>query len=112
MTDAVWSGVDCTRRSEIAGAVQQRQRLGAARWAMPHGAELLADTDTLVRLSGHRRPQGWDAFALGVAPLLLGDAPVKEGVLELPAALEGEDVLFDDAAWLPTAASLHDVPGS
>ena len=79
---------------------------------MPHEAELLADTDTLVRLSGHRPPQVRDTFALGITPLLLGDAPVEKDVLELPAALEGEDVIFDDAARLLTATSLHDVPDS
>ena len=58
---------------------------------------LLAGADALVSLSGHRRQQVWEASALKRAPKLLRDAPVDEDFLELPAALEGEEVVHDYA---------------
>lgn len=89
---------------------------------------LLASGDTLISLSGHRRQQVWDAAGLLSAPALLKDAPVDELPLELPAALEGEEVLWDYASTgltlrshplmllrpqlekrLKTAAALHGV---
>ncbi len=58
----------------------------------------LASADALLSLSGHRRQQVWDASALRPAPGLLKAAPVEEDFLELPAAWEGEEVVFDYAA--------------
>ncbi|MFG6464143.1 error-prone DNA polymerase [Roseateles sp. DXS20W] len=55
----------------------------------------LAASDALRSLSGHRRQQVWDAAALRRLPELLRDAPVNEPVLELPAAAEGEEVIWD-----------------
>ncbi len=55
----------------------------------------LAAADALRSLSGHRRQQVWDAAALRRPPKLLRDAPVDEPVLELAAAAEGEEVLWD-----------------
>lgn len=95
-----------------------------------HEMKLLASADALRSLSGHRRQQVWDAAALRSTPLLLRDAPVEEDILELPPALEGEEVLFDYAATgltlrrhplallrpvlskrrLMSAADLHDLP--
>jgi error-prone DNA polymerase len=63
-----------------------------------HEMRLLAGADALRSLSGHRRQQVWDAAALKVPPALLRDAPVDEELLELPAAPEGEDILFDYAS--------------
>jgi error-prone DNA polymerase len=63
-----------------------------------HEVKLLAAADALMSLSGHRRQQVWDASALRSTPILLKDAPVEEDILELPAALEGEEVVFDYAA--------------
>jgi len=60
--------------------------------------KLLAAADALASLSGHRRQQVWDAAALHTPPLLLRDAPVEEELLELPAAPEGEEIVFDYAA--------------
>jgi error-prone DNA polymerase len=60
--------------------------------------KLLAAADALASLSGHRRQQVWDAAALHAPPLLLRDAPVEEELLELPAAPEGEEIVFDYAA--------------
>lgn len=64
--------------------------------------QALAAADALTALSGHRRQQMWDAaaqIACGerAAPLLR-DAPVHEAALPLPAAQEGEEILFDYAA--------------
>ncbi len=58
----------------------------------------LASADALMALSGHRRQQVWDAAALKIAPPLFKAAPVHEDLLALPAASEGEEVVFDYAA--------------
>jgi hypothetical protein len=58
----------------------------------------LASADALISLSGHSRQQVWDASALRPAPALLQGVPIEEGLLELPAAQEGEEVSFDYAA--------------
>lgn len=58
----------------------------------------LAAADALVGLSGHRRQQVWDAAALRTPPALLRNAPVDEAALELPAAPEGEDIVWDYAS--------------
>ncbi|MDO8451099.1 MAG: OB-fold nucleic acid binding domain-containing protein, partial [Rhodoferax sp.] len=58
----------------------------------------LAAADALSSLSGHRRQQVWDASALKAAPPLLRAVPVQEDLLTLPAATEGEEVVFDYAA--------------
>ena len=60
-----------------------------------HEMQLLAGADALGSLSGHRRQQVWQASALRRAPKLLQGAPVDEDFLELPAALEGEEVVHD-----------------
>ncbi|WP_077034465.1 error-prone DNA polymerase [Pelomonas sp. KK5] len=57
--------------------------------------EQLARADALHTLSGHRRQQAWDAAALRRPPELLRQAPVDEPVLELQAAPEGEEVIWD-----------------
>jgi error-prone DNA polymerase len=58
----------------------------------------LASADALLSLSGHRRQQVWDASALKPAPALLQGVPIDEDELLLPAAEEGEEVVFDYAA--------------
>lgn len=58
----------------------------------------LASADALQSLSGHRRQQVWDASALKPAPALLQGVPIDEDTLWLPAAEEGEEVVFDYAA--------------
>jgi error-prone DNA polymerase len=58
----------------------------------------LASADALYTLSGHRRQQVWDASALRPAPGLLKGVPIEEDDLQLPAAEEGEEVVFDYAA--------------
>lgn len=58
----------------------------------------LASGDALLGLAGHRRQQVWDAAALHATPALLRDAPVAEAALVLPAAPEGEEIVFDYAA--------------
>ena len=71
----------------------------ASRAALDAGdLKALASADALMALSGHRRQQVWDASALKVAPPLLKDVPIEEDFLELPAASEGEEVVFDYAA--------------
>jgi error-prone DNA polymerase len=58
----------------------------------------LASADALQSLSGHRRQQVWDAAALKPAPALLKAIPIVEDEWLLPAAQEGEEVVFDYAA--------------
>nr|WP_315490367.1 error-prone DNA polymerase [uncultured Rhodoferax sp.] len=58
----------------------------------------LASADALLSLSGHRRQQVWDASALKPAPALLRGIPIEEDELLLPAAEEGEEVVFDYAS--------------
>ena len=60
--------------------------------------DALAAADALISLSGHRRQQVWDAAAQQRAPALLQGAPVHEEALALPAAPEGEEIVFDYAA--------------
>ena len=60
--------------------------------------KLLASADALAGLSGHRRQQVWDAAALKRVPELLRAAPVDEDYLELPAAPEGEEIVWDYAS--------------
>jgi error-prone DNA polymerase len=58
----------------------------------------LAAGDALLSLSGHRRQQVWDAAAQRRPPALLEKAPVNEEALQLPAAPEGEEIVFDYAS--------------
>ena len=95
-----------------------------------HEMTLLAAADALMSLAGHRRQQVWEAAGQRAAPRLLKHATVDEAELELPAAPEGEEVVWDYAAtgltlrrhplailrpvlagqgWR-TAAELHDWP--
>ena len=63
-----------------------------------HEMKLLAAADALSSLSGHRRQQVWDAAGLHAMPALLQDAPVDEDYLELQAAPEGEEIVWDYAS--------------
>ncbi|MFD0666382.1 error-prone DNA polymerase [Ramlibacter sp. MAHUQ-53] len=58
----------------------------------------LASADALATLAGHRRQQVWAATGARRAAGLLREAPVREDLLHLPAAGEGEDIVFDHAA--------------
>ncbi|MBV8604516.1 MAG: error-prone DNA polymerase [Pelomonas sp.] len=58
----------------------------------------LAAADALASLAGHRRQQIWQAAAQQPLPLLLREAAPAEEALALPAAPEGEEVLWDYAA--------------
>lgn len=60
--------------------------------------QALAAADALRSLSGHRRQQMWDAAAQNDLPPLFAGVPVNEAVLQLPAAHEGEEIMFDYAA--------------
>ena len=92
--------------------------------------DALAAADALMSLAGHRRQQSWQAAALHRAPALLRNAPINEAWLDLPAAREGEEIVFDYAATgltlrrhplallrhrldkmnVQTAVNLHDLP--
>ena len=58
----------------------------------------LAAADALQGLAGHRRQQVWQAAAQHPTPPLWRDAPVDEAPILLPAAPEGEEVVWDYAS--------------
>ncbi len=97
------AGLKAETAARIVAARRQQPFTSAEDLARRAGVELhemrtLAAADALLSLAGHRRQQVWDASALARPPALLQDAPVDEDVLELPAAPEGEEVVFDYAA--------------
>jgi error-prone DNA polymerase len=103
-------------RQEVAQRIAQERALApfastadlAHRCALDAGdLKALASADALASLSGHRRQQVWDASALHAAPALFRGVPVMEDALALPAAREGEEVVFDYAA---TGMSLRSHP--
>ncbi|HEY1128766.1 MAG TPA: error-prone DNA polymerase, partial [Roseateles sp.] len=95
-------GDDAANRMEAARA---RDGLFAHPQDLAHRAQLtqadmqhLAAADALTSLAGHRRQQVWQASALHAMPALLQGSLLPEDDLELPAAAEGEEVLWDYAA--------------
>jgi error-prone DNA polymerase len=58
----------------------------------------LAAGDALRSLAGHRRQQVWEAAGQRRAPALLEGAPIHETPLDLEAASEGEEIVFDYAS--------------
>ncbi len=58
----------------------------------------LAAADALMSLAGQRRQQVWQASALRTQPKLLQSAFSAEADLDLPAAPEGEEVVWDYAS--------------
>jgi error-prone DNA polymerase len=69
--------------------------------------QVLAAADALASLSGHRRQQVWEASAWQPPPALLHEARIDEAAWAIPAAPEGEDVVFDHAS---TGLSLRSHP--
>ncbi len=97
------SGLSAAAAQRIVDARQQQPFTStedlALRAALDQGdLKALASADALAALSGHRRQQVWDASALKPAPPLLKSVPVEEDFLELPAAPEGEEIVFDYAS--------------
>lgn len=85
---------DALEEEPFASAEDLARRTGLDQQQMT----VLASGDALMSLSGHRRLQVWDAAAQRGAPALLRDALVDEDYLELPAAPEGEAMVFDYAS--------------
>ncbi|MGL4573842.1 MAG: error-prone DNA polymerase [Burkholderiaceae bacterium] len=92
-----------------AGAQRIVQARGSTPWADTQDLSLraaldvkdlnaLAAADALHSIAGHRRQQVWEAAARVRAPALLREAPIHEEQLLLPAAPEGEEILFDYSA--------------
>jgi error-prone DNA polymerase len=84
--------------ARVQGAFTSTQDLALRAQLDVKDLNALAAADALQSLSGHRRQQVWDASALQRAPALLRNAPVDEDALALPAAPEGEEILFDYTA--------------
>ncbi|MBB6558837.1 error-prone DNA polymerase [Acidovorax soli] len=97
------AGLHATSAARIVEAREKQPFDSAEDLAMRAGLEqhemkLLAAADALLGLSGHRRQQVWDAAGLHRTPELLQDAPVNEDYLELQAAPEGEEIVWDYAS--------------
>lgn len=67
------------------------QRAGLGATELRH----LAAADALLRLSGHRRQQLWDAAGQQRLPALLRDAAADDSAPPLPVATTGEAVVWD-----------------
>jgi error-prone DNA polymerase len=97
------AGLHATSAARIVKTREQQPFDSAEDLAMRAGLEqhemkLLAAADALLGLSGHRRQQVWDAAGLHRTPELLQEAPVNEDYLELQAAPEGEEIVWDYAS--------------
>jgi len=57
----------------------------------------LARADALATLSGNRRQAAWQVAGMQAMPALLKDAPIEEADLEIAAASEGQEILYDYA---------------
>jgi error-prone DNA polymerase len=79
-------------------AFKSTEDLALRAWLQRAELQALAAADALQGLSGHRRQQMWDAAALLAPPPLFAGVPVHEAPVQLAAAPEGEEILFDYAA--------------
>ncbi|MGD9774377.1 error-prone DNA polymerase [Diaphorobacter sp.] len=98
-------GLAAARRlvqARMQGAFANAQDLALRARLGRQDMQALAGADALRALSGHRRQQMWDAaaqLASGAHALpLLQNVPLHEAGVDLPAAPEGEEILFDYAA--------------
>lgn len=95
-------GDDAAERIETArargGQFAHPQDLALRARLTQQDMQQLAAADALTSLAGHRRQQVWQASALHAMPALLQGSLLPEDELELPAAAEGEEVLWDYAA--------------
>ncbi|MCY4754021.1 error-prone DNA polymerase [Pelomonas aquatica] len=95
-------GDDAAERIETArargGEFAHPQDLALRARLTQQDMQQLAAADALTSLAGHRRQQVWQASALHAMPALLQGSLLPEDELELPAAAEGEEVLWDYAA--------------
>lgn len=95
-------GTDAAERIEKArdrdGPFAHPQDLALRARLTQQDMQQLAAADALTSLAGHRRQQVWQASALHSMPELLQGSLLPEDDLELPAAAEGEEVLWDYAA--------------
>jgi error-prone DNA polymerase len=60
--------------------------------------KLLAAADAMTSVAGHRRQQVWESAAWRQPPALLSEAAFDEELLELCAAPEGDEIVFDYAS--------------
>ncbi|WP_235533555.1 MULTISPECIES: error-prone DNA polymerase [unclassified Roseateles] len=95
-------GTDAAERIEKArerdGPFAHPQDLALRARLTQQDMQQLAAADALTSLAGHRRQQVWQASALHAMPVMLQGSLLPEDDLELPAAAEGEEVLWDYAA--------------
>lgn len=125
-SDAADRIVRARRQQPFDNAEDMARRAGLHQGDM----KLLAAADAMTSLSGHRRQQVWEAAAWRQPPALLNEAAFDEELLELRAAPEGDEIVFDYASTgltlrrhplallrpllaqrrLQSAAELHDLP--
>ena len=84
--------------ARTAGPFESVQDLARRAGLDTRDLELLASADALQSLAGHRRQQVWEAAGQRRAPALLEGAPINETPLDLEAASEGEEIVFDYAS--------------
>ncbi|WP_077038038.1 error-prone DNA polymerase [Pelomonas sp. KK5] len=98
------NGLGDAAAKRIVAAREERPFTGPQDLALRAGLDQremqqLAAADALASLAGHRRQQVWQASALrAMPPLLHGASRDDEDPLELPAAPESEEVLWDYAS--------------
>lgn len=92
------AGADRLQHARAQGLFSNTEDLALRAQLDTGDLQALATADALRSLSGHRRQQVWEAMGQRAAPGLLREARVNEAPLILPAAPEGEDILFDYAA--------------
>ncbi|WP_310385370.1 error-prone DNA polymerase, partial [Roseateles sp.] len=86
------------RNAHNAGPFSDAQDLALRAELDQQDLQQLAAADALMSLAGQRRQQVWQASALQVQPRLLQGSFSADEELDLPAAPEGEEVLWDYAA--------------
>ncbi|MCV2360311.1 error-prone DNA polymerase [Paucibacter sp. TC2R-5] len=96
LSKAAAARIEAERRK--AGPFNDAQDLALRAELDQQDMQQLAAADALMSLAGQRRQQVWQASALRAQPRLLQGAFSADEELDLPAAPEGEEVIWDYAA--------------
>ncbi|MBT9493628.1 MAG: error-prone DNA polymerase [Paucibacter sp.] len=96
LSNAAAERIETARRD--AGLFSDAQNLALRAELDQQDLQQLAAADALMSLAGQRRQQVWQASALHAQPRLLQGSFSADEELALPAAPEGEEVLWDYAA--------------
>jgi error-prone DNA polymerase len=96
LSNAAAARIEAERRK--AGPFNDAQDLALRAELDQQDLQQLAAADALMSLAGQRRQQVWQASALRAQPRLLQGSFSADEELDLPAAPEGEEVIWDYAA--------------